>query len=71
MKGKSRNDLKNKFKLEQRLYFKWMQLINAIPSNWKNNLKRSGTYSENLIVLDYHLVKFNSLLSNEKSFTAL
>ena len=24
------NDLKNEFKLEQRLYFKWIQLTNAI-----------------------------------------
>ena len=63
---KSWNDLKNEFKLEQRLYFKWMQLVNAIPSNWKNNLKHSDTYSQNLILLDHHLVKSNSLFSIEK-----
>ena len=63
---KSWNDLKNKFMLEQRLYFKWMQFVNAIPSNWKNNLKHSSTYSQNLILLDHHLVKSNSLFSIEK-----
>ena len=63
---RSWNDLKNEFKLEQRLYFKWMQLVNAIPSNWKNNLKHSDTYSQNLILLDHHLVKSNSLFSIEK-----
>ena len=31
-KIKSWNDLKNEFKLEQRLYFKWMQLVNSMPS---------------------------------------
>ena len=35
---KSWNDLKNEFKLEQQLYFKWMQLINTLPSNWKKIL---------------------------------
>ena len=43
-----------------------MQLVNAIPSNWKNNLKHSNTYSQNLILLDYHLVKSNSLFNIEK-----
>ena len=60
------NDLKNQFKLEQRLYFKWMQLVNAILSNWKNNLKHSDTYSLNLVFLDHYLVKSNSLFNIEK-----
>ena len=33
------NKFKKRLKLKQRLYFKWMQLFNAIQSNWKNNLK--------------------------------
>ena len=60
------NELKNEFKFEQQLYFKCMQLFNAIPSNWKNNLKHSDTYSQNLILLDHHLVKSNFLFSIEK-----
>ena len=63
---KSWNDLKNEFKLEQRLYFKWMQLVNVIPINWINNLKHSDTYLQNLILLDHHLVKSNSLFGIEK-----
>ena len=63
---KSWNHLKKAFKLEQRLYFKWMQLVNTIPSNWKNNLKHSNTYSQNLILLDNHLVKSNFWFSIEK-----
>ena len=63
---KSWNDLKKEFKLEQRLDFKRMQLLNAIPSNWKNNLKHSNTCSQNLILLDHHLVKSNSLFNVEK-----
>ena len=55
--NKSWNDLKKKFKLEQQLHFKWMLLVNAIPSDWKNNLKHSDTYPQNHILLDHHLVK--------------
>ena len=43
-----------------------MQLVNAITSNWENNLKHSNTYSNNLISLDHHLVKCNSLFNTEK-----
>ena len=63
---KSWNDLKNEFKLEQRLYFKSMQLVKTIANNWRNNLKHSNTYSQNLILLDHHLVKSNSLLNIKK-----
>ena len=66
-KIKSWNYLKNEFKLEQRLFFKWMQPVNAIPSNWKNNLKKhSDTYSQNFFLLDHHLVKSTSLFNIEK-----
>ena len=43
-----------------------MQLVNAITSNWENNLKHSNTYSNNLMSLDHHLVKCNSLFNTEK-----
>ena len=60
---KSWDDLKKEFKLEQRLYFKWMQLVDTLSGNWKKNLKLSDTNSQNLILLYHHLVKFNSLFS--------
>ena len=40
-----------------------MQLVNSIPGNWK---KHSDTYSQNLFLLNYHLVKSNSLFNTEK-----
>ena len=43
-----------------------MQLLNAIRSNWKNNLKHSSTYSQNLILLGHHLLKSIFLFSIEK-----
>ena len=41
-----------------------MELVNAIPSNWKNNLKHSNNYSKNL--LDHLLLKSNCLFYIEK-----
>ena len=43
-----------------------MQLVNTIPSKWKNNFRLSDTNSQNLILLDHHLVKSTSLFSIEK-----
>ena len=43
-----------------------MQLVKTITNNWRNNLKHSNTYSQNLILLDRHLVKSNSLLNMKK-----
>ena len=43
-----------------------MQLVNAIPSNLKNNLKHSDTCSLNLILLDHHLVNSKFLFNTEK-----
>ena len=40
--------LRNKIKIK---------IVNATPSNCKNNLKHSDTYSQNLILLDHHLIK--------------
>ena len=56
-KIKSWNNLKNEFKLEQRLYFRWIQ--------HSRNLKHKNNYSKNLIILDHLLVKFNSLFNIE------
>ena len=41
-----------------------MELVNAIPSNWKINLKHSNNYSQNL--LDHLLLKSNFLFYIEK-----
>ena len=39
-----------------------MQLVHAIPGNWKKKkfLNVQILYSQNLIVLDYHMVKSDS-----------
>ena len=63
---KSWNDLKNELKLEQRLYLAGCNLLTLYQVIGKTILKHSDTYSQNLILLDHHLVKSNSLFNTEK-----
>ena len=39
---KNWNTLKHEYDLQNNLYFQWMQLISAIPSNWKNIIKQNN-----------------------------
>ena len=57
--------LKHEFNLNNNLYFKWMQLIYSIPQKWKNTIN-DNRISENLLLLNHHLIKCNILLSLEK-----
>ena len=34
--------VKHGYDLQNNLYFQWMQLVNAIPSNWKNIIKQNN-----------------------------
>ena len=62
---KSWNALKTEFKLADSLYFSWMQLINAIPLNWKTIIKHNCS-SANLSLLNHYLIKKNNLISLDK-----
>ena len=44
----------------------WMQLVNAMLSNWKNSFRRSNNYSQNLILSDHHLLKSLFLFNIEE-----
>ena len=66
---KSWNALKNEFKLQQRIHFKWMQLVDAIQSNCKNNLKHSDTYYDiTFLPLTPQAAIFGFLEANCKSY---
>ena len=60
-KVKDWNVLKEEFHLDNKFYFQWMQLINAIPSKWKKIIKDEGK-CENLLLLNHHLIKHNNLV---------
>ena len=56
--------LKQKFNMNNDLYFNWVQLIHSIPQKWKNIIK-NNRISENFF-LNHYLIKCNVLLILEK-----
>ena len=59
------NVLKTEFKIADSLYFSWMELINAIPLDWKTIIKHNSS-SANLFLLNHDLIKKNNLISLDK-----
>ena len=62
--------LKNKYHLDNKLYFQWMQLIQAIPLIWKQKLRDSGKNVEkSYAVQDHHLIKDTRIIALDKLTT--
>ena len=59
-------DIKKQFNLSSKQHYFWIQLINAIPKSWKEELRRSNRISDALSVNDHHLVKRNQIYSLDK-----
>ena len=43
---------KRKYRVHQKSYFQWVQLINSIPEKWKFIVKKNNEVSANLITHD-------------------
>ena len=56
-------DIKTQFNLSNKQHYFWIQLINAIPKSWKEELRRSNRISDALSVYDHHLIKSNQIYS--------
>ena len=56
----------NDFQLTQKLYFKWFQLIHAIPKSWKLAVLNDKGNCQNIVYLNHHLIKNNEILVIEK-----
>ena len=48
------------------MYFKWFQLIHAIPKSWKKEIKIDQGKCRNLLDLNHHLIKNNQIYSIKK-----
>ena len=48
------------------MYFKWFQLIHAIPKSWKKDIKIDQGKCQNLLCLNHRLIKNNQVYSIEK-----
>lgn len=47
--------LKNEFYLDEKMYFKWIQIINSIPKTWKELINELNNTPINLVLHDHHL----------------
>ena len=54
-------DIKIQFNLSNKQHYFWIQLINALPKSWKEELRRSNRISDALSVYDHHLIKSNQI----------
>ena len=59
-------DIKTLFNLSNKQHYFWIQLINAIPKSWKEELRRNNRISDALSVYDHHLIKSNQTYSLNK-----
>ena len=50
------NTLKHEYDLQNNLYFHWMQLLSAIPSNWKNIIKQNND-SNTFTTTKHHFIR--------------
>ena len=57
--------LKHKYYLQNILYFQWMQLISAIPSNWKNIIKQNNDINA-FTTTQHHFSRSSRVLTVQK-----
>ena len=63
---KSWQKIPNDVQLTQKSYFKWFQLIHAIPNSWKLAVLNDKGNCKNIIYLNHHLIKNNQIIAIEK-----
>ena len=51
------------FQLTQKIYFKWFQLMHAIPKSWKLAVLNDNGNCKNITYLNQHLVQNNKILA--------
>ena len=55
------NILKHEYDLQINLCFQWMQLISAIPSNWKNIIKQNNDINM-FMATQHHFIQNSRVL---------
>ena len=60
------SDFKFEYNLTDKSSFKWYQILNSMPKSWKKTLADDGGNFRNLVHLDHHLIKNNSILALKK-----
>ena len=62
---KNWHTVKHEYDLQNNLYFQWMQLINAIPSNWKNIIKQNNDINT-FTTTQHHFIRNSRVLTVQK-----
>ena len=65
-KKKSWIDLAIEFNLDNKLFFKWCQLIHALPKSWKTTIADDQGQYRSIVFLNHHLLKDRQIYSIEK-----
>ena len=58
--------IKAEFHLQNEDYFKYMQLVDAIPISWKNKIKNFNNSTDFLLCTDHHITRKSRMLCLEK-----
>ena len=60
------NDLMAEYELEQKYYFSWMQLVNAIPKEWKKEINRANVNMDLNTIIEHHIIQKSRIVALEK-----
>ena len=63
---KAWSGIKIQFDLSNKEHYFWIQLINAVPKSWKEELRRSNRISNALSMYNHHLIKRKQIYSLDK-----
>ena len=63
---KNWHTVKHEYDLQNNLYFQWMQLVNAIPSNWKNIIKQNNDINT-FTTTQHHFIRNSRVLTVQKA----
>ena len=57
---------KTEYNLNHKFYFQWLQLTDAIPKAWKNNVQNNINNNDSLTIKDYHIMQRTRIVSINK-----
>ena len=63
---KSWSEIITDYNLDEKMFYKWFQLLLEIPNQWKKIIKTTNDSCTNSVYLDHHLVKHNRIVALEK-----
>ena len=63
---KSWSEIKTEYNLEEKMFYKWFQLLHAISNQRRRIIKTTSDSRTNIVYFDHHLLKNNRIVALEK-----